>query len=53
VPTIALTVSLVGAAAVMISPISSWTTVVALHGLALVVAGLAVLTWWLLRNWNW
>jgi hypothetical protein len=38
-------VTLVGAATVMISPITPWTTVVALHGLALVVSGVAVLIW--------
>ena len=52
-PTIALIVTLLGAAAIMISPITSWTAVVALCGSALVVSGLATLLWWLLRNWNW
>ena len=53
IPIIASIVMLVGAAAVMISPITSWTATVALHGLALVVLGVSVLLWWLFRNWNW
>jgi hypothetical protein len=52
-PIIALVVALLGATVVMISPITPWTTAVAVVGLALVVPGVAVLTWWLLRNWNW
>jgi len=51
--TIALVVALLGATVVMISPITPWTTTVALLGLALVVPGVAVLIRWLLRNWNW
>ena len=38
---------------VVISPITPWTTAVAVVGLALVVPGVAFLIWWLLRNWNW
>jgi membrane-bound ClpP family serine protease len=53
IPIIALVVALLGATVVMISPITPWTTAVAVLGLALVVPGVAVLTWWLLRNWNW
>ena len=52
-PIVALIVTLVGAATIMISPITPWTTVVALHGLALVVSGVAVLIWWLIHNWTW
>jgi hypothetical protein len=52
-PTIALIVTLLGAAAVMVSPITPWPAAVALCGAALVVAGVAVLLWWLLRNWSW
>jgi hypothetical protein len=48
-----LVIALTGALAVMISPTMSWTAAVALHGLALAVSGVAVLVWWLLRNWNW
>ena len=52
-PIIALVVALLGATVVMISPITPWTTAMAVLGLALVVLGVVVLTWWLLRNWNW
>ena len=52
-PIIALVVALLGATVVMISPITPWTTAMAVLGLALVVPGVVVLTWWLLRNWNW
>ena len=50
---VALILTLVGAAAIMISPITSWTLPVALAGSALVLWGVAVLVRWLLRNWNW
>jgi hypothetical protein len=52
-PIIALVVALLGATAVMISPITPWTTAATVLGLALVVPGVTVLIWWLLRNWNW
>jgi hypothetical protein len=38
---------------VVVSPITPGTTAVAVVGLALVVPGVAVLIWWLHRNWNW
>jgi hypothetical protein len=52
-PIIALVVALLGATVVMISPITPWTTAATVLGLALVVPGVTVLIWWLLRNWNW
>ena len=52
-PIIALVAALLGATVVMISPITPWTTAVAVLGLALVVPGVTVLIWWFLRNWNW
>jgi hypothetical protein len=38
---------------VVISLIRPWTTAATVLGLALVVPGVAILVWWLLRNWNW
>jgi hypothetical protein len=52
-PIIALVVTLLGATVVMISPITPWTTAATVLGLALAVPGVAILVWWLLRNWNW
>jgi hypothetical protein len=52
-PIIALVAALLGATVVMISPITPWTTAATVLGLALVVPGVTVLIWWLLRNWNW
>jgi uncharacterized membrane protein HdeD (DUF308 family) len=52
-PIIALVGALLGATVVMISPITPWTTAATVLGLALVVPGVAILVWWLLRNWNW
>jgi len=50
---VALILTLVGAVAVMVSPITPWTTPVALAGPALVVPGVVFLVCLLLRNWNW
>jgi hypothetical protein len=46
-----MTVALLGAAAVMISPITSWTVVLAIFGIALFLPSAAIAVVWLLRNW--
>jgi hypothetical protein len=51
VPVVAMTVALLGAAAVMISPITSWTVVLAIFGIALFLPSAAIAVVWLLRNW--
>ena len=51
VPVVAMTVALLGAAAVMISPITSWTVVLAIIGIALFLPSAAIVVVWLLRNW--
>jgi uncharacterized membrane protein len=50
-PLAALVVGLLGAAAIMISPITSWTTVLAVGGIVLLVPSAAVLAVGILRNW--
>ena len=52
-PTVALVVTLLGAVTIMISPITPRTPTVVVCGSVLVVSGLAVLLWWLLRGSNW
>ena len=50
-PLAALVVALLGAAAIMISPITPWTTVLAVGGIVLLLPSAAVLVVWLLRHW--
>ena len=49
-PLAAMVVALLGAAAIMISPITSWTMVLAVVGIVLLLPSGAVLVVWLLRN---
>ena len=51
VPVVAMTVALLGAAAVMISPITSWTMALAIIGIALLLPSAAIAVVWLLRTW--
>ena len=51
VPLAAMIVALLGAAAIMISPITSWTMALAIGGIALLLPSATVLVVWLLRNW--
>jgi hypothetical protein len=51
VPVLAMTVALLGAAAVLISPITSWTMALAIFGIALLLPSAAILVVWLLRTW--
>jgi hypothetical protein len=44
-------VALLGAGAIMISPITPWTMVLTVGGIALLVPSAAVLVVWLLRLW--
>jgi hypothetical protein len=46
-----MTVALLGAAAVLISPITSWTMALAIFGIALLLPSAAILVVWLLRTW--
>jgi hypothetical protein len=50
IPTAALIVAVLAAAAVMVSPLTPWTTAVVGFGAATAVAGSAVLILWLLRH---
>jgi len=50
-PLAAMVVALLGAAAIFISPITSWTMVLAVGGIVLLLPSGAVLIVWLLRNW--
>ena len=50
-PLAAMVVALLGAAAIFISPITSWTMVLAVVGIVLLLPSGAVLIVWLLRNW--
>ena len=49
-PLAAMVVALLGAAAVMISPITSWTMALAIFGIALLLPSAAILVVWLLRT---
>jgi hypothetical protein len=49
--TLASIVTLLGATAIMISPVTPWTLGLALAGLLLVVPGGTVLVVWLFRHW--
>ena len=51
VPPAAMIVALLGAAAIMISPIMSWTMALALGGIALLLPSATVLAVWVLRHW--
>lgn len=51
VPIAAMLVALLGAGAVMISPLTPWTTLLAVGGLVLFLPAAVVLIVWLLRNW--
>jgi hypothetical protein len=44
-------VALLGAAAIMISPSTSWTMALAIGGIALLLPSATVLAVWLLRHW--
>ena len=46
-----MVVALLGAAAVLISPITPWTMVLAVVGIVLLLPSVAVLVVWLLRHW--
>lgn len=48
--TVAFVVTLVGAATIMVSPITPWASEMAVVGLVLVVPGAAVLIWWLISG---
>lgn len=48
--TLAFVVTLVGAATIMVSPITPWDWTVAVAGLVLLVPSAAVLIWWLLNG---
>ena len=50
-PLAALVVALLGAATIMISPITPWTTVLAVGGIVLLLASATVLAVWILRHW--
>jgi hypothetical protein len=50
-PLAAMVVALLGAGAIFISPLTSWTMVLAVGGLVLLLPSGAVLIVWLLRNW--
>jgi hypothetical protein len=50
-PAPSIAVSGLGAAAITISPITPWTMVLALWGMALLVPGAVILIVWLLRHW--
>ena len=50
-PLAAMVVALLGAAAIFISPITSWTMVLAVGGIVLLLPSGAILIVWLLRNW--
>jgi len=50
-PLAAMVVALLGAGAIFISPITSWTMVLAVVGIVLLLPSGAVLVVWLLRNW--
>jgi len=50
IPTAALIVSVLAATAIMVSPLTPWTTAVVGWGAATVFAGTAVLILWLLRR---
>ena len=47
----AMAVALLGATAVMLSPLTPWTAALALCGVALLLPAVAVLVVWLLRSW--
>ena len=51
VPVAVMTVALLGAAAIMISPITFWTMALAIVGIALLLPSAAILVRWLLRTW--
>ena len=51
VPLAAMIVARLGGAAIMISPITSWTMALAIGGLALLLPSATVLAVWLLRHW--
>jgi hypothetical protein len=50
-PLAALVVALLGAATIMISPITPWTTVLAVGGIVLLLPSATVLVLWILRHW--
>ncbi len=50
-PLAAMVVALLGAAAIMVSPITPWATVLAVGGIVLLLPSAAVLVVWLLRHW--
>lgn len=50
-PLAAMVVALLGAAAIMVSPITPWATVLAVGGTVLLLPSAAVLVVWLLRPW--
>jgi hypothetical protein len=50
-PLAALIVALLGAATIMISPVTPWTMVLAGGGIALLLPSAAVLIVWILRHW--
>jgi hypothetical protein len=50
-PLAALVVALLGAATIMISPITPWTTALALGGIILLLPSATVLAVWILRHW--
>ena len=50
-PLAAMVVALLGATAIFISPITSWTMVLSVVGIVLLLPSGVVLIVWLLRNW--
>jgi hypothetical protein len=50
-PLAALAVALLGAATIMISPITPWTTALAVGGIILLLPSATVLAVWILRHW--
>jgi hypothetical protein len=50
-PAALLISAVLGAAAIMISPVTPWTMAVALCGATLLVAAAGILAVWLLRHW--
>ena len=50
-PLAAMVVALLGAAAIMVSPVTPWATVLAVGGILLLLPSVAVLVVWLLRRW--
>jgi hypothetical protein len=50
-PVAAIVVGLLGAAAIMVSPVTPWTMVLVIGGLAVLVPAVTFLIVWVLRHW--